>query len=105
MKLAVNKKYLKVSGDQILRSAGYGFIRDGRTGKESYVRRLASDHYPRLHMYYYDKSDRLEFNLHLDQKRASYEGQNAHSGEYDGPIVEEEIARLKSIIRSLAVRN
>lgn len=91
-----------MSGDQILRHAGYGFIVDRRGGgKESYVRRLSSDHYPRLHMYFEDHDDRIVFNLHLDQKQASYEGQHMHSGEYDGEVVQEEIERLKGVIRGL----
>ena len=90
-----------MSGDQILRNAGYGFIRDGRTGKESYVRRLTMDHYPRLHMYFTEDQSAIHLNLHLDQKKASYAGQTAHSGEYDGEIVEGEIERLKGVIRGI----
>ncbi len=34
------------------------------------------------------------FNLHLDQRHSRYEGIAAHSGEYDGKVVEEESARI-----------
>lgn len=34
-----------------------------------------------------------------DQKQASYEGTSAHSGEYDGELVEQEIRRLKTFVR------
>ncbi len=37
-------------------------------------------------------------NLHLDQKKASYKGQKAHSAEYDGQVVENEINRLSSLL-------
>ena len=39
------------------------------------------------------------FSLHLDQKKASYEGFSRHSAEYeDSELVEKEIARLKSLL-------
>jgi len=85
-----------------MRSSGYGFIRDYRTGKESFVRRLGNLHYPRLHMYVKEENGRIIFNLHLDQKQASYEGTHMHNAEYDGELVENEINRLKQVILQLA---
>ena len=38
------------------------------------------------------------FNLHLDQKKPTYEGHVAHSGEYDGELVEEEAERIRRIL-------
>ncbi len=81
-----------------LRRAGYALIRDRRQGTESFVRRLGRGHYPRLHLYVDDIGDSWSFNLHLDQKKASYEGYNRHSAEYDGEIVEGEVYRLKSLL-------
>ena len=45
-------------------------------------------------MYFEDRPDRIVFDLHLDQKQASYAGNNMHNAEYDGPVVEEEIKDL-----------
>lgn len=87
-----------MSPEQFIRQTGYGFIRDRHSGKESYVRRLGGGFYPRLHMYIEDRGDAVSFNLHLDQKQASYEGSNMHSGEYDGEVVESEMERIKSFI-------
>lgn len=91
-----------MSAEQFIRQTGYGFIRDRHSGKESYVRRLGGGFYPRLHMYIEDKGDSVSFNLHLDQKQASYEGSNMHSGEYDGEVVEAEMERIKSFMRPVS---
>lgn len=102
MKLAINKNRLDINPDRFLRQAGYGFIHDHKTGHDSYVRRLSRDFYPRLHMYFEDLPDRVIFNLHFDQKQASYQGHHMHNAEYDGPIVENEIERLKGLFREIA---
>jgi hypothetical protein len=104
MKIEVNKKALNFNPDQFLRRAGYGFIRDSVRNKESYVRRLTREFYPRLHMYFEDLPDRVVFDLHLDQKQASYAGNHMHNAEYDGEIVEAEIERLKNLLRGMANR-
>lgn len=79
----------------LLEEAGYHEFRDPNTDKISYVMRLRGGFYPRYHVYINKQSEAGGvFSLHLDQKKASYEGQRAHSGEYDGPLVEEEAARL-----------
>ena len=87
-----------MSPEQFLRRAGYGYIRDRRTGAESFVRRLGSGFYPRLHMYFEEQNEKIIFNIHLDQKQASYEGAHMHNAEYDGEIVEAEIERIKGFI-------
>ncbi len=102
MKIEVNKKVLSLNPDQFLRRAGYAFIRDTVRDKESYVRRLTRDFYPRLHMYFEDLPDRVVFDLHLDQKQASYSGSHMHNAEYEGPVVEEEINRIKNLLREMA---
>jgi hypothetical protein len=102
MKLEVNKKILDFNPDQFLRRAGYGFIRDNVRNKESYVYRLSRDFYPRLHMYFENLPDRVVFDLHLDQKQASYQGNNMHNAEYDGEVVAGEIERLKNLLREMA---
>jgi hypothetical protein len=85
--------------EQIMRRAGYGLIYDRRTGRESYVRHLGRMLYPRFHMYVEEYGDNYSFNLHLDQKQPSYSGARAHSGEYDGELVEEEMERVKTFLK------
>lgn len=85
-----------------MRRMGYGEIFDSKTSHISYVRRLSRGHYPRLHAYVDDIEGGISINLHLDQKKASYEGQTAHSGEYDGKLVKAEIERLKYELARLA---
>ncbi len=77
----------------LLRQAGYG-EHMGREGQLSYTKRLGGGTYPRFHAYIEDKNGSVQINLHLDQKQASYDGSRAHGGEYDGPLVEREMARL-----------
>ncbi len=100
MKLTVNKNHLSLQAEQIMRKAGYTFINDRRTGKESFVRRLTSDFYPRFHVYVKDQGEKTIVDLHLDQKKASYQGTNAHSGEYEGGTVEKELERIKGFFRA-----
>lgn len=69
----------------VLRRSGYSFQRkDERTGEMSFVKRVGSGDYPRFHIYAsQDEKGSVQVNLHLDQKKASYEGATAHSGEYE----------------------
>lgn len=105
MKLIINKNKLAVSADELLKRAGYAFHHDDRSDKDSYARRLGSGFFPKLHMYVSESAEQIALNLHLDQKQASYEGSNKHSGEYDGEVVEAEIARLKQFAIQFAVAN
>ena len=82
----------------LLQRAGYHEFIDPNTGKVSYIRRLGSEFYPRFHVYVKENEDERVISLHLDQKHVSYAGQKMHGGEYDGPVVEEEIERLKVAI-------
>ena len=61
---------------------------------------MGNGHYPRFHIYVNEEENATTFNIHLDQKQASYEGTSAHSGECDGEIVEQEVQRLKGFLRS-----
>jgi len=81
------------SGDSLVRHCGYGQIRDFKSGEISYVRRLRSEFYPRFHLYVNSEKP-LVLNLHLDQKKASYEGYTAHSGDYDSDLVRQEAQRV-----------
>lgn len=99
MKLILNKNQLNMAPEQFLRKAGYAYIRDRKTGLDSFARRLGAGFYPRLHMYVGEQGDNLIFNLHLDQKQPSYSGARAHNAEYNGEVVGEEIERLEKLIK------
>lgn len=83
-----------------LRRCGYHFEKNvPDTGEVSAARDLGgTGGFPRLHAYAKMISNSLQINLHLDQKRPSYSGTKAHSGEYEGEIVEQEVERIKSIL-------
>lgn len=97
MKLTV-KGNLPDTSRNIMRRLGYGEHYDHNTQQFSYSRRLGNDRYPRFHAYVDDLDKGMAINLHIDQKKASYEGQKAHSGEYEGSLVEEEIQRIQAEI-------
>lgn len=79
-----------------LRQSGYNFFINYQTNRGSFARRLTSDGYPRFHIYIEkDLEGRNYLNLHLDQKRPSYQGANAHNADYDGEVVARENDRLK----------
>jgi len=82
----------------ILRRLGYAFLkRDDRTGELSFGRRAGAGDYPRFHIFSkQDEKGNISLNLHLDQKKASYQGSAAHSGEYgDEGILKAEAERIK----------
>ena len=85
----------------LLRKAGYGEHR-GYEAQLSYTRRLQGALFPRFHAYVEDKNGGMQLNLHLDQKEASHQGGRAHSGEYNGPLVERENARIIAAIRAMS---
>ena len=98
MKILIKKNKLPLAPEMILRQAGYNYLPGRGSREDSFVRALARSGYPRFHIYLKEENDIIEFNLHLDQKKPSYAGSHAHSGEYKGKVVEEEIKRLKNAI-------
>ena len=84
----------------LLRRLGYGEHR-GHEGQLSYTMRVTGQLFPRYHAYIEDKDGGLQVNLHVDQKAASYEGTSAHAGEYEGPLVEQEMRRIAQFVRGL----
>lgn len=98
MKFGVKKEKVNLNSAQFMRVAGYVFIRDKKFDKESYVRKMTRNHYPRFHVYISEDDEAMFFDLHLDQKEASYPGAHAHNAEYDSEVVEAEIDRLKQLI-------
>jgi len=81
----------------LMRKAGYG-EKVTKQGKVSYIRRLRAAEFPRFHAYVDAKAKGFQVNLHLDQKGACYTGSAAHSGEYDGDLVNQEAERIKDVI-------
>jgi len=100
MKLIINKNQINGQAEQWLRQAGYAYIRDRKTGHDSFVRRLGSGFYPRLHTYVKEQGEKIIFDLHLDQKQVSYRGARMHNAEHDGEVVDSEINRLKDLLNA-----
>ncbi len=84
----------------IMQRLGYGEQRT-RQGQISYNRRFTPAPFPKFHAYVEERNSGLQVNLHLDQKAASYDSGHAHGGEYDGPLVEREMARIKAFVEGL----
>lgn len=102
MKFVINKNQINENPEQFIRQAGYALHRNRHTSQDSFTRRLGNNFYPRFHIYIAHMGENAVINLHLDQKRPRYQGANAHNAEYDGEVVEQEIARLKSLIKPMA---
>ena len=84
---------LSENARNFMRRAGYGELQN-RRGQMSYSRRLGGGQYPRFHAYVEDSNGGIQINLHVDQKQSSQGSGAAHGGEYDGPLVENELARI-----------
>lgn len=97
MQMKIYKSKTDIDPYNFLRRAGYGFIIDGKTQKESFVRRLGNGHYPRFHLYVVEQEDSYIFDLHIDQQRSSL-AKRKHKTEYEGDRVLGELKRLKSLI-------
>lgn len=80
---------------QFLQRCGYATHFDPASNRLSFVRRVQGNEYPRYHLYVnQDVRGQSYFNLHVDQKFASYRNTPAHNAEYDGPLVAREGERL-----------
>jgi hypothetical protein len=99
MQFFISKSENKLSLDRTMRAAGYSLNRFNRE-EPNFTRPLAGALYPRFHIYVKENTENYIGNIHLDQKQTSYEGSgsHAHSGDYDGEIIEREIARIKEAI-------
>ncbi len=90
-----------------MRKIGYHFQGEEKE-KEEFIFTRPPKGYPRFHIYLKidDSTDspqeikNLIFNLHLDQKKPIYKGTTAHSGEYEGELVEKETERIKQILQN-----
>lgn len=81
----------------LARTIGYRPLKYTAAGELNCVRPLGGD-YPRFHVYLKADKDVLVFNIHLDQKKPSYEGSHAHGGDYDSGTIKNEVERIKEII-------
>jgi len=84
----------------VMRRLGYG-EQVARDGQISFNRRLSGGPFPKYHAYVENRDGGMQVNLHVDQKAASYEGGHAHSGEYEGPLVESEMAHIAATLASM----
>jgi len=81
----------------LIRQLGYRPM-SSKDGEFNCVKSLSGLDYPRFHLYVKENNQNLVFNLHLDQKKPSYSGVVAHSGEYDGELIEREVERIKNCL-------
>ena len=91
-----------VNAQSALNRCGYATFLDPNTGETSYVRRMGSYFYPRFHVYIQSVQEgEAQISLHLDMKQPTYIRGRAHSGEYDGENVVNEIRRILELVRAL----
>jgi hypothetical protein len=97
MKFTLNSNLLKDNVYNLVRKARYRFQeKDEKNSELIFVRPLNRSGYPRFHLYIKKlDEENLIFDLHIDQKKPIYRGAHAHSGEYEGEIVEKELERIK----------
>jgi len=86
---------LKDNPRTLIRRAGYSEHYDNRSRETSYARRLGTGVFPKFHVYLSERAGGVEVSIHIDQKQPSYGVGHAHSGDYDGPLIERELERIK----------
>lgn len=91
-------KNLQKSINDIMRTIGYRPAYFQNEGETSIIRPVGRNEYPRFHAYIKQNGQDFSFSLHIDQKKASYEGSTGHSGDYDGDVVEGEARRIQDIL-------
>ncbi|HBT81207.1 hypothetical protein A2757_01905 [Candidatus Giovannonibacteria bacterium RIFCSPHIGHO2_01_FULL_48_47] len=82
-----------------MRDCGYAPIERSAQGEWNFAKSLMGRDYPRFHCYVKEEGINLLVNLHLDQKKPSYAGSSAHSGEYEGEVVETEAERIRRLFQ------
>ena len=87
---------LKDNVRTLIRRAGYSEHYDNRSRQTSYARRLGTGIFPKFHVYLSEQSGGVEVSIHIDQKQPSYGVGHMHSGDYDGPLIEKELNRIKT---------
>ncbi len=84
----------------LIRRCGYSEHYDNRSGQTSYAKRLDRGIFPKFHVYLSERADGIEVSLHIDQKQPSYGVGHMHSGDYEGPLVESELRRIKEFFEN-----
>lgn len=84
-----------------IREVGYSMLPLSKNGSLNFQKRLTANTYPRLHIYVKKERGEHILNIHLDQKKSSYEGYSAHSGEYEGELVENEVKRIQEYLKKI----
>lgn len=79
----------------LLRRAGYA-MQQNKKREINFTRRIQEADYPRFHLYIHkeEPGKLIELSIHIDEKKPSYEGHTAHSGQYEGKILEQERDRI-----------
>ncbi len=91
------KKRFKQIPRVLLRECGYKPWRDQK-GRETYIKRLTKDFYPRFHIIYAkDNQGRPILDLHLDYKRPIH-ARVARTYETESEVVKREAERIKQIL-------
>ncbi|NQT49725.1 hypothetical protein HQ571_03470 [Candidatus Kuenenbacteria bacterium] len=85
----------------LIRKCSYGEWQDREHEVTSYTRKLGGGNYPRFHVHLVEQKSFFEVSLHLDQKQESYSNTTAHSGEYEGKVVEDEARRITAVIADI----
>jgi|SRR3989344_2023629 len=88
-----------------MRSVGYHYDgADPKTKELRFYKTLSGGLYPRFHIYgtWNRAGKKAALSLHLDQKAPVYEGATAHAGDYEGPVIENEVGRIRE---AFAVKN
>lgn len=88
----------KIKPLNLAREIGYTITGYSQGSEINFIKRISKNPYPRFHIYIKEDDQDYILNLHLDQKKPSYNGSSAHNAEYEGPIIEKEIERIKSIL-------
>jgi len=84
------------SAVNLMRRSGYALLgQDTNTGEISFIKRAGKNNYPRFHAFIKKDGEIITVNLHLDQKKPSYDGSHAHNAEYKGPLLSKEAGRIK----------
>ena len=81
----------------LMQKAGYSY-RGVYNGDMNFIKRIGLDEYPHYHIYIKEQENEFIMNMHLDQKKPSYEGAAAHNAEYNGELIEKEMERVKRLI-------
>lgn len=102
-------KNIQKSTTDLMRTIAYKPAYFQKSGEFSVVRPIGRNDYPRFHVYITESNPSISsgqmnvknyiFSIHLDQKKPSYEGSHAHSGEYDSDVVEAESERIKQLLK------